>query len=272
MYNFLLPRLRFGVALAPKHKAYEFCTILFNVSIYYNTVLQMARPRSPRKAWPIHAQRVRILYRVLGGGLTWPCLRGAYKRLDGLNIRPLLRFIILPFKDVPTMVVYYETPQDLPIRRYQKFNKYLMIAAEVGETIADYDKRMGRAIVYLKNNDTANAAKELQNCRQGVFNALEEYTPSGLALACMVKSVDGKQCDDLTNEGLSSVLDALNEQGYTRGELVSNIQRLKKKSKASLRYIFRLILATIRRPLMPAEYVKSKLGTAQFWRRKGRKN
>ena len=170
------------------------------------------------------------------------------------------------------MVVYYETPQDLPIRRYQKFNKYLMIASEVGETIADYDKRMGRAIVYLKNGDTANAAKELQNARQGVFNALEEYTPTGLALACMVKSVNGKQYNDLTNEGLNSVLDALNEQGYTRGEMLSSIERLKKKLKASLKYIFPLILATIRLPLMPAEYVKSKLDTANFWKRKGRTN
>ena len=168
------------------------------------------------------------------------------------------------------MVVYYETPQDLPIRRYQKFNKYLMIASEVGETIADYDKRMGRAIVYLKNNDTANAAKELQNCRQGVFNALEEYTPTGLALACMVKSINGKQCDDLTNEGLNSVLDALSKQGYTRAHLVANIERLKKKLRQNLRSIFPMILATIRRPLMPAEYVKSKLATANFWRKKGR--
>ena len=147
-----------------------------------------------------------------------------------------------------------------------------MIASEVGETIADYDKRMGRAIVYLKNNDTANAAKELQNCRQGVFNALEEYTPTGLALACMVKSVNGKRCNDLTNEGLSAVLDALNKQGYTRGELVADIHRLKKKLKLSSKYISRLILATIRLPLMPAEYVKSKLGTARFWRKTGRKN
>ena len=145
-----------------------------------------------------------------------------------------------------------------------------MIASEVGETIADYDKRMGRAIVYLKNNDTANAAKELQNCRQGVFNALEEYTPTGLALACMVKSINGKQCDDLTNEGLNSVIDALSKQGYTRAHLVANIERLKKKLKMSLKSTSLMILATIRLPLMPAEYVKSKLGTGNFWRKKGR--
>ena len=52
----------------------------------------------------------------------------------------------------------------------------------------------------------------------------------------------------------------------------ANIERLKKKLRQSLRYIFPLILATIRLPLMPAEYVKSKLGTANFWRKKGRTN
>ena len=52
MYNFLLPRLRFGVALASKHKAYEFCTILFNVSIRLYPLLQVARRRGAFKAWP----------------------------------------------------------------------------------------------------------------------------------------------------------------------------------------------------------------------------
>lgn len=165
-------------------------------------------------------------------------------------------------------IVYYETPQDLPIRRYQKFNKYLMIAAEVGETLGDYDRRTQRAIVYLNNGDTANAAKELQNRRQAVFNALEEYSPTGLALACMVKSIDGVTFNDMTNEGLQNILTELDKQGYTRSALIQNIERLKKKLKTSLKYIFRRILKTVRLPLTPLNYVKSKRVTANFWAKK----
>ena len=166
-------------------------------------------------------------------------------------------------------IVYYETPHDLPIRRYQKFNKYLMIAAEVGETLGDYDRRTQRAIVYLNNNDTANAAKELQNRRQAVFNALQEYSPTGLALACMVKSINGQQFNDISNEGLQHILNELDKQQLSRFSLIENIERLKKKLKASLRYIFPKILRTVRLPLMPQSYVKSKQGTGRFWATRG---
>lgn len=166
-------------------------------------------------------------------------------------------------------IVYYETPHDLPIRRYQKFNKYLMIAAEVGETLGDYDRRTQRAIVYLNNGDTANAAKELQNRRQAVFNALQEYSPTGLALACMVKSINGKQFNDISNEGLQLILDELDKQQLSRFSLVQNIERLKKKLKSSLRYIFPTISKTSQSPLTPQKLEKSKQGTGRFWGTRG---
>ena len=166
-------------------------------------------------------------------------------------------------------IVYYETPHDLPIRRYQKFNKYLMIAAEVGETLGDYDRRTQRAIVYLNNNDTANAAKELQNRRQAVFNALQEYSPTGLALACMVKSINGQQFNDISNEGLQHILNELDKQQLSRFSLIENVERLKKKLKVSLKYIFPKILRTVRLPLMPQSYVKSKQDTGRFWATRG---
>ena len=161
-------------------------------------------------------------------------------------------------------IVYYETPHDLPIRRYQKFNKYLMIAAEVGETLGDYDRRTQRAIVYLNNGDTANAAKELQNRRQAVFNALQEYSPTGLALACMVKSIDGQQFNDISNEGLQYILNELDKQQLSRFSLIQNIERLKKKLKTNLRYIFRKISKTDQSPLTHQKSEKSKQGTGRF--------
>jgi len=144
-----------------------------------------------------------------------------------------------------------------------------MIAAEVGETLGDYDRRTQRAIVYLNNGDTANAAKELQNRRQAVFNALQEYSPTGLALACMVKSIDGQQFNDISNEGLQYILNELDKQQLSRFSLIQNIERLKKKLKTNLRYIFRKISKTDQSPLTHQKSEKSKQGTGRFWATRG---
>ena len=135
-------------------------------------------------------------------------------------------------------IIFYENAEELPLRRYQKFTKHIMIACGVGENLADYDSRTQKAIVYLKAQDVINASKELQNRRQLVFNALNEYSPQNMALAVLVKSIDGKEYNDLSGEGLEKVLDKLDELGYTKKEALSTIDRLKKKLNQNLLCIF----------------------------------
>ena len=78
-------------------------------------------------------------------------------------------------------VTFYDSIRKLPIRRYQKFNKHMMIAAEVGDSIADYDRRTSRVLGYLNSDDIKSAAIELNNRRQTLHNALQEYSPSNMA-------------------------------------------------------------------------------------------
>jgi hypothetical protein len=96
-------------------------------------------------------------------------------------------------------VTFYDSIRKLPIRRYQKFNKHMIIAAEVGNSIEDYDKRMGRALGYLSTEDTKSAIIEITNQRQTLHNALEGYSPSSMALATMVYSIDKRIFEDYEN-------------------------------------------------------------------------
>jgi hypothetical protein len=126
-------------------------------------------------------------------------------------------------------VKFYDSIRKLPIRRYSKFNKHMMIAAEVGETIADYDKRMQRAIGYVANEDNKSALTELTNQRQTLHNALQEYSPVGMALATMVYSIDGVLYEDYEEEALNGILDTLNKIGFTKEMLDNTTQEVKKK-------------------------------------------
>lgn len=142
-------------------------------------------------------------------------------------------------------VEFYTNPEDLPIKRFQRFNKYFMIAIEVGETFEDYDQRTHKVVSLLRKKMVDDAVKELENRRQAVYNAFENYSPKHYALALMVKSIDGVDYTDkryLTEEGLDEVLEKLNDIGYTRKQLGIDLIEVKKKSLTSWKCIFQSIL------------------------------
>jgi len=126
-------------------------------------------------------------------------------------------------------ILFYDSDKVLPYRRYQKFNKHMMIQAEVGSSIEDYDKRMFRAIGYINADDSKSAGVELTNQRQTLHNSLQEYSPVGMALAVMVYSIDGKQYLDYQEPTLNEILDKLDSIGFTKLMLDETVEYLKKK-------------------------------------------
>ena len=138
-----------------------------------------------------------------------------------------------------TKVIFYQNADELPCRRFFKFNKYCMLASDVGSTISDYDTRMKKALVYASNGDSENLTKELNNQRQTFWNILQEYSPEGCALACMVKSIDGSTWPDkLSGDNIEDILDRLSKAGYSMGELRRDLADVKKKSSKSLSSTF----------------------------------
>ena len=104
-----------------------------------------------------------------------------------------------------------------------------MIDLEVGSNIVDYDRRMSRAISYLNNQDSKSAAIELTNQRQCLYNALEGYSPRGMALAVMVHSIDDKIYENYQENDLNEILDKLDKIGFTKQLLDDTLDHLKKK-------------------------------------------
>jgi len=126
-------------------------------------------------------------------------------------------------------VIFYDSAETMPYRRYHKFNKYFMLSSEVGSSLNDYDKRMQRAISYL-NSDNLNAASlELSNQRQCVYNAIQEYSPKGLALAVTIYSINGVVCENYQDDDLEKILDKLDEIGFSQLMAEKALSHVKKK-------------------------------------------
>ena len=126
-------------------------------------------------------------------------------------------------------ILFYDSARDLPIRRYQKFNKYVMISMQVGDSIADYDKRMARANGYLVSEDCKSAIVEITNQRQTLHHALEQYSPQNFALALMVYSIDGVVSETYSDDALNAILDTLDKIGFTKSQADTTLETVKKK-------------------------------------------
>lgn len=126
-------------------------------------------------------------------------------------------------------VVFYETAEKMTMKRYQRFNKYLMIDNEVGSDFGSFDAKLAKAVSYLKKGMTEPAAKELDNFRQMVYNSFMNYSPQNMALALLVRSIGGEPCNDITAKGLEAVLDKLEDLEFSKELALATIADVKKK-------------------------------------------
>ena len=135
-------------------------------------------------------------------------------------------------------VIFYDSIEEMPHRRYMKFNKEMMRANEVGNTVADMMKRVDRAMSFIGAKEHDKAMKELSNAKMSYSYAQNQLEPKGLALAAMVKSINGVERNDISTSGLQSTLALLQDIGITKKELDDTSGSIKKKLRGSLKFSF----------------------------------
>jgi hypothetical protein len=151
-------------------------------------------------------------------------------------------------------IEFFDSIEEVPHRRYMKFNKELMRSNEVGSSPVDILKRIQRCIDYIMAGNNESALKELANAQLAYNYAMLELDPKGLALAAMVKSIDGEPCNDISSSGLQDTFKKLQDAGITKGELIDHADKIKKKSKQNSESSFQVnsmeeTLSTIRQLL-----------------------
>lgn len=138
-------------------------------------------------------------------------------------------------------VEIYDAIDMLPIPRFHKYQKYLLVDSGVGSDIQAFDQRVEKARRFMMVGQTDKAIKEFENLRQCVFMIQSELSPRHLAFACLVKSIDGRECGDLSDDGLRGVLDKFKDA--TEGELTDQLDSVKKKIDGELILYFPSLFA-----------------------------
>ena len=145
---------------------------------------------------------------------------------------------MITFRKKKTEVKFYDSIEEMPHRRYMKFNKEMMRANEVGNSMTDVIKRIDRAMGFIQAKESDKAVRELSNARLAYSYSQAELEPKGLALAAMVKSINGVEVNDITTSGLQNTLEVLQNIGMSKKELDHNADSVKKKSSKSLKFSF----------------------------------
>ena len=133
-------------------------------------------------------------------------------------------------------VEMYDAIDELPIVRFHKYQKLLLIDAGVGSDIVAFDQRTEKMRRYLMDGKIDHAKQELENLRQSVFMIQNEISPKHRAFAVLVAKMDGRECNDLTDEALARLTRELNDA--PEKELTAKLEAVKKKIDEELRIYF----------------------------------
>lgn len=106
-------------------------------------------------------------------------------------------------------IVLYSSIKELPLARYKAMQNYLLQDSGIGNTMADIDRHLHNAILFLGSTKTAECKEELTNLRYSFFSMVNGIDYKTKSFACLVKRIDDVVCDDITSDGLTSTVDAL---------------------------------------------------------------
>lgn len=134
------------------------------------------------------------------------------------------------------IVRVYDSIDEMPIVNFQKYNKYLLIDSGIGSDADDIDAHIVKIAKYIKSNNNKKALQELQNMRQNIYMVNSEISPKYLAFAALIHSVDGKEVNDLSDDGLKKLLQDLKEVKHSI--VVDFLLWLKKKVTSELEIYF----------------------------------
>lgn len=133
------------------------------------------------------------------------------------------------------IIELYDSIDELPINRYYKYNKYLIIDSGIGGDIESISNKLGVLAKHIELNNGL-ALTELENIRKGLFLVLEEYNPRYFSFAVLIHKVDGEILEDISEENLKRVINKIGS--IKKGWFDNMFEAIKKKIETELGLYF----------------------------------
>lgn len=133
-------------------------------------------------------------------------------------------------------VEIYDSIDELPIKRYHRFNKYMLVDSGIGSDLNDINDHISKILRYIDKSDKKNAKTQLENMRQSLYLISQETNIRHLSFMVLIKSIDGKEVYDISDENLKRLLKRFENE--SKGFLNRLIESVKKKIDEEINLYF----------------------------------
>ncbi len=133
-------------------------------------------------------------------------------------------------------VVMFNSIEELSMERFHKYNKMLLVDSGIGGTIEDVDKHLARIMALVRQEKIEEFGKEIENMRQSIYMVQIGLNPKLLSFAALVKSIDGEEVADISDDGLKQIVERLKDEKIT--DISQTLEDVKKKIDAELSAYF----------------------------------
>ena len=92
-------------------------------------------------------------------------------------------------------VVIYDSIDELPMKRFHRFNKMMLVDSGVGSDLTGIDQHLAKIIAFAKTKKIDEVVTEAHNMRMNFYFVINGISPKYLAFAALVAELDGEKCD-----------------------------------------------------------------------------
>lgn len=126
-------------------------------------------------------------------------------------------------------IIINDNIAELPIIRFQAFNRWLMLESGIGSDINAINAKLSNIAAFIERDKKENALKEVANMSQALAFMMGNISPEQNAFICLCEKIDGKQVIDYSDEGVEALSKKIND--IPIGILRGWIDEAKKKLK-----------------------------------------
>lgn len=116
-------------------------------------------------------------------------------------------------------LLMYNSIEELPAIRFQKYNEFLLTDSGIGSDINAIVRQNTLIIEFIKKGSTEKAIQQLQNMNQTFHFIISNMSPEMASFVVLIKSIDGKDNDDISEDGIKRTLERLSKRGLTLGKI-----------------------------------------------------
>lgn len=124
-------------------------------------------------------------------------------------------------------VTFYDSIDELPIKRYNLLNKYSLIDLGIGGDVSDIVRHHSRFNQFLELKDYESLYVENENLMINYNFILSAKNIKGYVLASLIKDIDGEKVD-VSDSTIEEYVDFLEQSSLTIGQLSEYTDNLKK--------------------------------------------